>query len=318
MKRKLKNESGSVLVFLSVSLLALVGFAALSIDTGYSYFNRLKIQKASDSASLLGVLEVQKTTPQVISKAQEMFTANSVSTSSIHSVQCGVYNVSNNIFNPCSINLVTIDKESCNSCSNPTVNAVRVIAKETLPSLFSSVFGITGIPTTVSSIAMARFSNSSGCVRPFGIESIALNNVSTGSNFTVGTNSPGNWGKLQIGPDDLGGNRFEPAMLTGVCDPSVVVNSKVDQITGNAQQTGNIFQNIQAAGFSEKMFVPVTTLFGNGKKSVTILSFAQISLVSVNNTHGNNFSVTFKLDAINVTPPVSGGTGVPVRRYLKS
>ena len=55
MIKKTKSESGQVLVFLVVVLVALLGFSALAIDGGMIYAGRRLVQTAADAAAMAGV-----------------------------------------------------------------------------------------------------------------------------------------------------------------------------------------------------------------------------------------------------------------------
>jgi hypothetical protein len=51
---KLRNESGSALVIVTISMVAMLGFTALVIDGGRLYYEKSRLQKALDAAVLAG------------------------------------------------------------------------------------------------------------------------------------------------------------------------------------------------------------------------------------------------------------------------
>jgi len=54
-RAKTKREKGAVLVFVTISLVALVGFAAWATETGRAWQTKTQLQAAADSAALAGV-----------------------------------------------------------------------------------------------------------------------------------------------------------------------------------------------------------------------------------------------------------------------
>lgn len=56
-----QRQSGAVLVMLGVTLVVLLGFAALAIDLGRTYLVRTELQNAADAAALAGAKELNQT-----------------------------------------------------------------------------------------------------------------------------------------------------------------------------------------------------------------------------------------------------------------
>lgn len=85
----IKNQDGSVLVFVTLSLLGFLAFCALAIDVGYMYASRNQLQNAVDAAALAGAGQLgnqrwedaddQVTDPdKIIAVAQEVLSKNPV------------------------------------------------------------------------------------------------------------------------------------------------------------------------------------------------------------------------------------------------
>jgi Flp pilus assembly protein TadG len=55
-----KNQSGFTAIFLGLSLVMLMGFAAIAVDLGYLYAARNELQNAADAAALSGARELGK------------------------------------------------------------------------------------------------------------------------------------------------------------------------------------------------------------------------------------------------------------------
>jgi len=77
----LKEESGQVFVIFAVVLAVLLGFAALSLDLGFSYVTKSELQKAADSAALAGAQELPDDPTQASAYAQTYATNNGVKAS---------------------------------------------------------------------------------------------------------------------------------------------------------------------------------------------------------------------------------------------
>jgi Flp pilus assembly protein TadG len=58
MKARLRSDSGQTLVWLAVSLIVLLGIAALAVDVGKLYGERRRMQNAADAAALAGAHEI--------------------------------------------------------------------------------------------------------------------------------------------------------------------------------------------------------------------------------------------------------------------
>lgn len=330
---KRNDQLGASLVLIATSMTVIFAAAAMSLDVAYGKYAKVRLQRAADSASLLAVKGLHGGgTPSTL--AAEMFTANGIDSSSITAVECGVLTPSNhNSWSPfqrCQASCPNSDagitcSSECTDCSSNSANAVRVTAQQQLPTFFARVIGATTMTPQVTSVAMGISANSSNCVKPFAIVGSGgqnvLSGVSVGGTFTITKNSPGNWGRLS--PDGLinGSNRWEEAMRAGYCHSDFTVNSPVDVATGSVN-LGDILSGMQSAGLTDKMYVPVVSSFPNGQNNggtVNVLSFAVISLVSITNGSGGNFTAVFKLDEKDLSDVSNGsGTGTITDRYLRS
>lgn len=317
----LMKQRGAVLALFGISLATMLGVAALSVDIGYAYQYQKKLQMTVDAAALVAVKEVQLATPQPFLRAQEMFAANMMRPSDIQSVECGSFNPNNKIFLPCDSRCSDPMRCAyCRDCRDASVNAVKVSAQSSSSAFFSPLFGISTIPVRARSVAMVTFPTSSACTRPFGIDGSStgvLSGLAVGDVFTISSSSPGNWGKLEFQDATFpNSNDWDDAMMAGVCDARYAVNNSVPVITGNAGNPGAVLQQMQAAGLTNYMVFPLASGFFNGNKPVTIASFIVATLLDVQSINGRNFSARFRLDAVNIVPARSGGSGQASNRYL--
>ncbi|MEW6183995.1 MAG: TadE/TadG family type IV pilus assembly protein [Bacillota bacterium] len=63
-KKLIKNEKGSVVVLFAFALAVMIGFLGLTIDVGYGYLQKTKLQNALDAAVLAGVQSLPDNTAQ--------------------------------------------------------------------------------------------------------------------------------------------------------------------------------------------------------------------------------------------------------------
>ncbi len=79
--RNLRNEEGQTLIFVSLTLIVLLAFAALAVDVSYGYAQRRNMQNAADAAALAGAYQmcfVDPTQSNVEKVAQDYATENNL------------------------------------------------------------------------------------------------------------------------------------------------------------------------------------------------------------------------------------------------
>lgn len=207
------------------------------------------------------------------------------------------------------------------SSTSSQANAVKVNSQMTLKAAFSKILKNSFLYLKATSIVLASNIYTQGCMKPFGIDWKLLTGVpvnsGASSEITVGTASPGNWGKVNPTGEISGGADFETAMTDNVCGDSVELNSDIDTITG-AARVKNAFQAVSG---EEMVFGAVcatndtsclAAAFSNGSGSVWIKEFIKVRVVR-NQGSGSNWTGTFELIERDVTPPL-GGTPTLVRK----
>lgn len=128
-----ENNRGQILVLVALSLIVLLGFAALAIDVGYFYHTKNQLQGAADAAALAGALALDgsnnlaQTAPGT--EAVKYATLNRASGSAVQ-------------LDPSDIILGSWVANSFIPSGTP-VNAVKVIARKTTndPAGFPRIFG---------------------------------------------------------------------------------------------------------------------------------------------------------------------------------
>lgn len=100
--RKLKEEKGTILTLVGVSLFALMSLFALVVDLGHIFVTRAELQNAADSAALASVVELRNGISAARQKAFDFGQAHAVAGSLIaiasSDVVFGHYNLTTNQF----------------------------------------------------------------------------------------------------------------------------------------------------------------------------------------------------------------------------
>lgn len=316
-------QSGFVVVFFALIFSVVLICAALTFDLGLSLVTERKLHYATDAAALAGVGILPTSDQNISTEVQALVQGNGFGAADVTAVQCGRWrdplspqatptaqNSGQFVFTACANG----NGAPCSACTDAQANAVRVTGRRGVGAIFANVVGLSSFSPHVESIAY-RSGAGSGCMRPFGIELPSLNNIGISYTFTVGKNAPGNWGKLDIGGNMSSGRNFEEAMLNGVCDEEVALNSNVTTGTGFGGSIANVFSEFDQSQHISKrydMIIGVTTGFPNGNGGVTLLEFIKVDFVSQTGS-GGNWRGTFRLKERNVVPGGGGAAGV---RYL--
>src|ERR1051326_3250524 len=169
-----RNESGSTLVLVTMFVIALFGFAALTIDVGRVYKEKRHEQMATDAGAFAGVAMLNTDLTDTakafnaIQEATYIANANGVSNTEISASDTGAIQVGN-----WNTNTLTF------TANTTPYNAVRVPAKRTVGLTFAKVVGLGAMNPAVHSVAAiggaGRFV---GPIVPFAVtgEQLATNN----------------------------------------------------------------------------------------------------------------------------------------------
>jgi hypothetical protein len=143
MKRLLRNlnlrdESGSALVIVAISLVALLGFTALVIDGGRLYSEKSKLQKAMDATVLAGAQGLRTSEARAISIAEDISKKN--------------------------------DYEVSESSLTITSNSIKATKQVNVPMTFAKVVGINDVTVSASAKAMIAPLKKANGIAPLAIE----------------------------------------------------------------------------------------------------------------------------------------------------
>jgi len=146
-----KKNRGQILVLVAISLVVLLGFAALAIDIGYFYHTKNQLQGAADAAALAGAVKLDGTNdpiqPDARHEAITYAELNSASGSPVHLSN----DDSNVLAKDNGINDITVGSWAANTytAGGTPVNAVQVRARSTnkdaagFPRIFGKIFDTT-------------------------------------------------------------------------------------------------------------------------------------------------------------------------------
>ena len=329
-----RAESGAVMVFVAICIAAMLAVAALAIDTGLLYSEWRDVQHGADLSALGAALVIGEggTVSQARDQAETIAQENGIDTSTElekdTDVKFGNWDV---------------DSSSFSEGGTPT-NAVQVTARRSVNNIFARMVGQSNMNPNVLSVAVMRQLAAARCVLPFGVEdtnfpaelgigSLPLDHTfNPPHTFTVGQNSPGNWGKLYL-PDSSGTEvnmssfpNFCYAMLQDDCwltptqtfDPCLApieigpdeLGEEYDGSTGAAGM-----EPIMQALIGKEITVLVNSPFGNGKKPVDVYGYANAKITGVSG-NGANLELDMEITSLSTTAPEDPDATGTVVRYL--
>lgn len=201
-RRRARGESGAVLVVVAVSLVALLGFAALAIDVGSFYQAQRQAQSAADAGALAGADDIITSPSAVLGDATTYASTNAPSTTP------------------------TI------AANQPTSASVRVSVGANAPAFFGRLLGVTSAKVSATATA-AVINKASHCAATTGAcdaifamstscttSPSAAVEVTTGQvNINGAVHSNGSFdatgGNDQFGPTEYGSGCPAPSVKSG-------------------------------------------------------------------------------------------------------
>jgi hypothetical protein len=209
-----REERGSVLVFVTLALVALLAFAAWSTETGQAWTAKGQLQAASDSAALAGAGELldpnagQPSDPPAAIAAAQAYGAQNHSigvpiTIPAGDIQTGSWDMDNRVFTPLP-----------GSTDPELVRAVKVLGRRDdtangpVPTILGKIFGVDDIPIAADAIAYIGFAGlmpSGTALLPIAIDCCQISGPSCDQDYCqyVASNPP-NPQALETDPAMLG------------------------------------------------------------------------------------------------------------------
>ena len=260
----LKNESGVVSIIVASLMVVILAIFGLTVDYGFSVFEKVNLQNSLDAASLAASLELpNKDVAEII--AYEYLSKNNVDTSNI-----------------------TIDI---------TNEFVKLEKQKTINHLIMPIIGISSSSITVTSKASIKTINKvNGGTRPFGVID---QNFNYGDRVDLKVNAEGsksgNFGAVQLSSSP-GANIFRQHMLNGY-DGELKVGDKISTEPGNMSMIINPLRQMLNGSYetfdnfnrdSQRVWIiPVLSDFDvNGRSQVEIIGFASFFIEDVGKQSG--------------------------------
>ena len=178
--RRCRQESGQVLVLAAVSMLALLGITALTLDASFMYAKRNRLHSAADAAAKSAAIEVLRN-PGVSQASLEAFADEQVAAHGFVSSRVTGGTTS-----------VVINRGPSSGPFAGNINYVEAIVSETTSTFFGKILGFVNMTPLASAVAGAG--NPANCLMTvenlsFGNTTLTLNGCGVGvGNNLEGTN----------------------------------------------------------------------------------------------------------------------------------
>jgi Flp pilus assembly protein TadG len=280
-----RSESGTTFVMLTVFIVALFGFAALSLDVGNVLREQRKENTATDAGALSSVMFLTNT-PQnvasVIAFAEAMANTNGVTTAEIAASNTGTIEVG----------IWSGGQFLANQTTNGLYTAVRVPARRKVPMNFGNVVGTGVMNPAAQSVATVGAAGTMANVIPFGVtyDQVLTNCLGHGDcygyflNLNDSAVGSGKQGKVDLRHYQNTGSWLADMTVNG-CNCEVSVGS-TPTITGNAQ----VRQAFESLGVGAVVAVPIVDEFDtSGNKPANVLGFIIVQITSFSG-RGSNWS----------------------------
>ncbi len=280
-----RSERGASFVTVALFMIALFGFAALSLDVANTFLEQRKENIAADSASLAAATLLTNDVQNVASittEARVLALTNGLTDAEIAAGNGGAIEVG-------SWNSTTF---TAGATVDGRYNAVRVPARRNVPMNFAKVVGFPAMNPAVESVAMITGANEVTGSIPFGLgASLLVGKGFDSTNNTIvlsGSQNSGSWGKLDLCGINMSSNPNTTYYIAnGVpCTISLGESSAGAGAAGLKQAFDPIVGQIR--------IFPIVDAFGNGNSGGTITGFVLAKVIS-STGNGQNWSLTIEL-----------------------
>jgi uncharacterized membrane protein len=128
-ERNFRNDQrGNTAILFALTIFAMIGFLALSIDVGSFYYEKRKLQGSTDLAALAAAADLANAQNAALATLNQ----NGFAPTTLLNVEPGVYTADTSI----------APTQRFVAQSGPNVNAVRLTTQTTAPMVFGTIFGI--------------------------------------------------------------------------------------------------------------------------------------------------------------------------------
>jgi hypothetical protein len=201
------NKKGQVLVFFAISIVVLLGFAALGIDVGYMYSVRHDLQRCADAGALAGASRFINAPGETGTWADAAVQAEATTRAIDYASRDNVVQTKLDPSNGNDNVIVTFDQGP---------DRIKVQTERTVPLFFAKLFlGATKRITAFAVAEAASISENTTCLAPFGVPL-------PWTETTTDPTDPDYW-KFNNGQDtvnwpDTGDPEADKAAMDGICN----------------------------------------------------------------------------------------------------
>ncbi len=308
--RSHRGRRGQILVFLALAAVGLIGIAALGIDVFYLYWNKNRLQAATDAAALAGATYLNNI----------QFAGNNPScvySTDAQNAAC-TYALNNGI---------TLS-EITGLVANTAAETMTVSARRTLSALFARVVGIQNFTVSAISVASLKGLGSASGVAPIGLDSQTPYTYGQAINLRLSNCGGGCWqglGLQSLSKGNSGSAAFQQNLQSGcsctvsvgdklTAEPGVktsaVVNGIGARIAAGIAADPNGTWSSHTVNDARAVVVPLVNWSsgcngGRCSASVPVVGFAMVWIVTVSS--GGDVSAVFIRQVASGTPGSGGG-----------
>jgi Putative Flp pilus-assembly TadE/G-like len=298
-------RSGQILVLASMSMIALIGFAALAVDIGYMYSTRRTMQTAADAAAIAAANALQGTNSgSYQTAATDVATLN------------GFTNGQNGV-------TVTVGTPTSGPYSG-NANYVEVDVNQAVPTFFLRVIGYNTL--NVSARAVSGTVNGQGCI--YALDPSQSGTIALTGNFTVNAScgiidnsnsssaltATGN-GTIAATYTGVAGNYTKSGNVTMTPTPHINIAPSSDPLayvpaptfSSNFNQLSNTYTGQYSVGGNNQVVTVPPQIYSQG---VSITGNSAVVTFSAGN-YGNGISISGNVSSATFNPGTyqNGGSG---------
>jgi uncharacterized membrane protein len=123
-----EDKNGSTAILFGLTIFAMIGFLALSVDVGSFYYGKRKLQSSTDLAALAAAADLTNAQNAAVATLNQ----NGFGSANLLNVEPGVYTADPTI----------APAQRFVAQSGPNVNAMRLTTQTTAPMIFGKIFGL--------------------------------------------------------------------------------------------------------------------------------------------------------------------------------
>lgn len=271
MLRLLREEKGSAIAIVAISMTVMIGFAALIVDVGNLYLNKIRLSNMADAAALAGVQDLPSDPQAAVASAYSYAAQNGINSDVVG---------------------VTVSDEN---------RAVIVSATRTVPLFFAPIFNMTSSNVTARAKAKIMVLSGTSGIAPFGI---VKQEFKYSEPYTLkegaGTEYRGNFAALALGAS--GSPIYQNNIKYGYKDETLYVGKPVPTEPGNMSgptaegvdyrmklDPDATFETAKKSSGRIVIVPIIESLAVSGRNEVVIAGFAAFFLEGVGGSGKNNY-----------------------------